>query len=244
MSYELCDLIFFIHVPKTAGSTVNHYLENKSNNGFSHCESFINQEEILRGRVDIVDWLSGHVNYEVARNAIEAITDRKIKFYSCMREPKEQVISHFNWLIEIGYKSNEFFYSHPINIQNISFEIRASDLNNKYSVMNILTKYRGLFLNSQARTILGRNLTNDRNVIRKILSEYEFIGTNKSLDILINRVVGENSASTIKKNVSTYHFDTSLFDDEEIDYFLKVHNGIDSLLYKLVGDIFNNLNSK
>lgn len=60
------NLIFFIHVPKTAGSTINHYFEKNLNLGYTHCEAFVNNTELLTTRATEADWLSGHVTRDSA----------------------------------------------------------------------------------------------------------------------------------------------------------------------------------
>lgn len=189
---------------------------------------------MLKQRANEADWLSGHAPYDVASTMLKAVTDRRIKYYACLREPKSQVMSHLNWLIEIGHRPKEFFYGHPIHIQEMSFEIRANGLKDKLSILYILTKYRKMFLNFQSRVVMGQRAACDVGVINKVLSEYEFVGNNSELDTLLRKMGIAPEHYEVRENASEYHFDTSLFDDEEVDYFLKVHNAVDELLYRTV----------
>lgn len=235
MKKELNDLIFFVHIPKTAGSSINHHMEKSFSLGYAHAESFISDEEKLREYVANAQWMSGHINYSLAKEKLEAATERRIRYYSCMREPKAQVMSHLNWLIEIQHRSKRFFYDHPVRIQEISHEILSVGLNNKHNVMYLLMKYRGLLLNTQCKLILEKNVDLNQQLMKQTISEYDYIGTDKSIDKLIYRITDHKPNRVERVNASQYHFDTSLFDDEEISYFLKVHNALDMKLYSLAG---------
>jgi len=225
------DLVFFVHIPKAAGSTINHYLENGFGKGYSQVANFINKRDLFKERAVEADWLSGHVTYPVIRDLLSEITNRKIRYFACMREPKAQVISHFNWLIEIGRRTPEFFFGHPPRIQEMSLEIRSADLSKRCAIMHLLLKHRGLFLNCQARVILGGQSSNDDAFIQKTISQFEFIGTSDNIGPLLSRIGVSVGEILTKKNTSHYHFDVDLFEDEEVKRFLCVHNHIDNRLY-------------
>jgi hypothetical protein len=54
-------LLAFVHVPKTAGSTVNAVLGHCSPRGLRHCEGILHTDAFLDHAAD-GDWLSGHIS--------------------------------------------------------------------------------------------------------------------------------------------------------------------------------------
>lgn len=116
----------------------------------------------------------------------------------------------------------------------MSLDIRATDLGNKFSIMHILLKYRAMFLNNQSRYILGHDLENGEANMMPIVNEYEYIGTNENLSALLEKMGISINQNEDHKNSSPYHFDKSIFDDEEIEEFLTIHNRIDNKLYSII----------
>jgi len=57
----------FVHVPKTAGSSVNTMLAECAP-GSAHVESFLDNRGQMRQILKDSQWVSGHVNFDVMRN--------------------------------------------------------------------------------------------------------------------------------------------------------------------------------
>ncbi|MBC8205662.1 MAG: hypothetical protein H8E68_00735 [Kiritimatiellaeota bacterium] len=231
-------LIYFVHIPKTAGSFVNHSLKTINKNGYDHCEHFIEDKKTFSSHLHTAAWMSGHVPYAKIGQILSEAPDRPIRYFSCIRDPSLQVMSHLNWLFEIQCRGPKFFYGHPVNIQEISMDVRSNGLQNIYDIMHVLLKYKGLFLNTQSRFLLSKKSYVEKN-IDSALSCFEFIGTEKTIDVLLYKMTGKKTTSQERVNESKYHFNTSLFDSEEVQYFLKEHNHLDSLLYERVQMTFN-----
>jgi len=145
----------FIHVPKTAGSTVNDYLERLSAHGSSHIESWINDDAVASEKMLQLDWVSGHVQFPQMRARLAANTARHLRFFTLIRDPIKQLMSHYNWLIEIYHRGNVFYDGHPQRIKEISQAIRASDNDDPRTIIRQISAAPGLFLNQQSRTVLG-----------------------------------------------------------------------------------------
>ncbi|MCT8997413.1 hypothetical protein [Chelativorans intermedius] len=226
-------LIFFVHVPKTAGSTVNDYLKEFLPNGCDHCEAIMGDEETFRRAANDMDWLSGHVDIATAKAQLSKLTDRPLRFFTCMRQPDQQVMSHYNWLIEIFHKGSIFYDNHPQVIKEISETIRANS-NSVDQIIDNLSRFSGLFRNYQSRWILGRDFNWNSGNIHQRLDIYEKIVDNSKINDLLSRMLGKQVEVTERSNVSPYHFDIEHFQSPEMKRFLRRWNTLDDALYWLI----------
>jgi hypothetical protein len=226
-------LIFFVHVPKTAGSTVNAFLKRQLPGGLDQCQGLIRSGDNLAEEASRRPWLSAHVDSATAETQLKKATDREIRFFSCIREPVRQVASHYNWLIEIYHRGGAFYQRHPANVKAISEALRSSD-HSPASIIALLEKYAGLFLNQQARYILGAGFSWNTGLIHQRLDKYEFIADSCDLAPLL-KLIGEGPVGDpLMENVSKYHFDVSAFDSPQVRAFLRKRNTLDEILYDLV----------
>lgn len=232
------ELLFFVHIPKTGGSSVNAHLRDKFSNGVEHVESSISNPEKFFEICGHAKWISGHVHFPIAKDRLLASTSRPVRFFSCVRDPARQVMSHLNWLIEIQNRTKKFFYDHPVNIQEISHEVRSLGVKDERQIMYLLLKYRGLLLNTQCSLILGGEQNIDRDSIAQTIEQFDYIGTDKNYDTLIHQMTGQYPNRIYRKNFSKYHFDTKLFESEEIRDFLNAYNALDDLLYSLANQSY------
>lgn len=226
-------LIFFVHVPKTAGSTVNSYLKEYSPKGAAHCEEFINDEARMREMANVSDWLSGHIDLSTAEERLAAVTDRPIHYFSCVRDPFEHVVSHYNWLVEIQMRGDAFFNNHPQAVRNISHAIRKNSASTDEIIKNIQA-HPILFLNYQSKFILGKNFNWNAGQIVGRLSKYKMVSTNESVANLVNKMTGVVVESTRRINVGGSHVPIELFDNPKFKSFLRRRNLLDSIVYRLV----------
>ncbi len=223
-------LIVFVHVPKTAGSTINAHL-TEAGPGRDHCEFLLSDVAGLTETVRDSTWISGHVPYHRLLPALEAVTDRPLRLFTLIRSPKEQVMSHYNWLIEIFHRSPKFYGSHPDRVKEISEQLRSNDNDDPAVVVANLERYRGLFLDCQTKFVLGRARRWPGHAIDERLDRYEFVGLDR-VDELLTVMLGTMPEQAARENTSRYHFDKAVFDAPEIEEYLHTFNQVDNRLYR------------
>jgi hypothetical protein len=231
-------LIVYIHIPKTAGSTVNHILHRWDPAGVSHCEAIINDPARLRAAASKISWISGHVARGPMVKALRAVTDRPLRVFTLLREPTAQIASHYNWLIEIFHRGAAFYDGHPAQIREISETIRASDNSDPAVIMANLNRYKGLFLNQQSHVALTDPTSWFGAGMQAQLDAYEGIATESGLQDLLWRMTGEQTVlADRRENESGYHFDRSLFFGPQMQDFLRGRHAFDFKLYGIVSQL-------
>lgn len=226
-------LTAFVHVPKTAGSTINSHLFQSGRMGQDHIEAWRNREpEHVREQLRKLDWVSGHVNFPEMRKLLCTHTARPIHFYTALRNPIKQIASHYNWLIEIFYRGEAFYDSHPPQIKEISERIRKTDNGSPHAIIAQLEAASGLFLNQQSRTVLGENLGDMSEAqLRDRLGVFRYIATEDTLPVLLYQLMGQKEIEISRENTSGYHFDVEVFRTDIMQSFLEKRHGADMALY-------------
>lgn len=225
----------FIHVPKTAGSTVNKYLDKSGKPGASHIESWINDNSTLHARLRSLEWVSGHVPFSQMRQELSAATSRPFRFFTLVRDPIKQLMSHYNWLIEIFHRGSDFYEGHPRRIREISEAIRAADNTDPQCIASQIAAAPGLFLNQQSRIVFGEmpdELT-DRE-FRDRLSVYEMVAIEKEFPAFVSKISGLSYDENRRENVSAYHFDISVFQEKPLADFVEANHAADLALYEFL----------
>lgn len=227
----------FIHVPKTAGSTVNDYLERSSTHGASHIEAWINDDAVASKKMLHLDWVSGHVQFPQMRARLAANTARHLRFFTLVRDPIKQLMSHYNWLIEIYHRGDAFYNGHPQRIKEISQAIRASNNDDPKIIIRQISAASGLFLNQQSRIVLGDlNHIPSKDEFFDRLTVYDHIATESSLPHFVKHISGLQYEDTRRANVSPYHFDRNVFESKLMQEFVADRHAMDLALYRHLKD--------
>ena len=247
-------MIFFVHIGKTAGSTMNRYFVENYRVGYGHCEAFIHDPVELAERITVADWMSGHVALPVARARLAPHVaagrvpgGEGVRYYTCIRRPAAQVRSHYNWLVEIFHKGPDFYGRHPAQVKAISEQVRATVANpTAAGIAGDLRQFSGLFLNNQSRYVFGSNLQPLQQAlgegvrfgaipaVAETVGIFDAIGESGAIETLFRHIHGNApvaSGERKRENESRYHFDPALFESDEVTETLRLHNRIDQLLY-------------
>ncbi len=234
---ERFPLIVFVHVPKTGGTTVNRVLWSCSHRGLEHYREGIPNPKLLYG-ARRSDWLSAHIPREVFASSLVWL-DRPIEYFSVVREPVSQLLSHLNWQFEIHTRGPDFLREFPPSRLELSEEVRATDFSKTSSIIGLLLRHAELFLNCQAIYVLGCEyaLISDSDLARRVES-YSYIATESDLPSLY-RAFGFAAlpgwCNELRENQSQkLHFDATLFHSKEIMDFLAEHHYHDFRVYNCV----------
>lgn len=188
--------IFFLHIPKAAGTSLNEMLAKN----FQKDEVFFHIEGDRNNKYSNIDtsklkMFSGHVRlYEVVQNLCLANFLR----ITIVRDPFEQLISHFNWVKYISENPmGPFFLSHPKIIRDISLSLRKVDFSSLKSVEEFIKNMpdigHRLFNNCQTRYLLNEidssklDLNHGKKAI-KSLSFFDVIGTLDEFDLFTKKI--------------------------------------------------------
>ncbi len=232
-------LIVYLHVPKTAGSTITKIL--------SLCTPAENNNVLftINDRVAFIDlarkihWIGGHVDHDsVAKGLIWV--NRPIEYFSSVREPKAQITSYLNWSFEKYYRSN-YYDLHQRAEQHLDADVRSTDYSNPDAVINLLLRNSDLFLNVQSKYVLGADFAeiSDDEVARR-LAKYTYVANEYDLPRLY-RAFGfaqlPDAVDDIRDNVAKYHFNVQVFDSPQLRDFLAHHLKHDLRLYAAVRSV-------
>lgn len=228
-------LIFLVHVPKTAGSTVHHALRDHLPNGRAHVETFIKKDEFAEA-ANSCDWMTGHVDFATAKARLTEVTGRPVRFFAFMRSPASHVASHYNWQIEIFHRGAAVYDQHPEHIRRLSERIRASDNTDPAQIIANIMTMPNLFLNFQTRYVLGAGFNWSSGSVYKRLAKYEMIADQNDVGTCLCRMLGFNPEMPRRVNEAKRHVDYSLFETEPMRRFFLENNWLDEILYRVAFD--------
>jgi hypothetical protein len=233
---ECFPLIVYVHVPKTGGTTVSKLLWSCSHRGQGRCEGIPRLKLLDAARRN--DWLGGHLPREIFSTSLISL-DRQIEYFATIREPISHILSHLNWQFEIYNRGPIFFLAQHHHAQLLSAEVRATDFSKTSSVIALLLRYKGNFLNFQARMILGDDFaTIPGSEVARRVAAYTFIATKENLSVLypaFGFAQLPKQINGLRENAAQkYYFDTTLFQSQEILDFLTQHHSHDLRLYDCV----------
>ena len=239
--------LFFIHVPKTAGSSFNAFLADNFK-GEAHCEKYIDaasREFSSLDKIKEFEYISGHLNYsDFSANGF----NRKDYFMmTFLRDPLKQLISHVNWVIHIFDVSEKFFKGHPKIIQDMTLELRSLDLNEPDQLIFALEKHAGLFQNNQAKYFRNEKNQVSTEAAIKNLSQLDFLGITEEYEDSVRTFIDKSNCSADfslhkkNRNVNYRLKPDTLADNKQIKRFIEDYNGVDIEIYKFAKQRFSSL---
>lgn len=174
--------IFYLHIPKTGGSTLNKFISQY----YREFECLLHAESKLDslGSTHEYQFISGHLNYYQAKKLIDL---KCFKVITIFRTPFQHLVSHVNWVVSISSDiKSQFFMNHPKEIQELSLEMRALNYRSLLEIDSYFgsLKYPAyvLFNNNQLRYLVEnphKRLLDENDLESgcKVLKCFDMIGT-------------------------------------------------------------------
>lgn len=186
--------IFFMHIAKTAGSSVNKFFIDHfgRDNATAHIE-WVKDPAML----DKHQFISGHITLA----QFERDFDTK-HFYTAtmVRDPVRQLVSHLNWVRHLSEPEKaDFLNGHPPDVRDISAKLWRLDFSDPASLANFVANLepseRSLFDNRQCRYFhaIPAARRYDEMAFKKAeenLSRFDFVGLTENFEPAIRYLAG------------------------------------------------------
>ena len=228
-------LIIFVHIPKTAGTTVRDVLYDTSVRGQALYQGELHAPDFL-ARAAEVDWLSGHVTHDIYREYLQPL-ERQVEFFTTLRDPFKQIVSHLKHSFSRYHQENGEQPFDDVEAE-IDRDVATTDFGSVDAIIELLRRQSDWFLNIQSRYVLGADYASLSDAERvKRLSAYACISTEHTLKNIYKAwgfLKLPADAVRIHNNRNESTLDTSLLDAPQIRDFLAEHHGHDFRLYSLV----------
>lgn len=208
--------LFYFHVPKTAGSSINDFFSNYINKYHFHIEGV---QDLDEGFFDQYDFLSGHMSYTQM--------DKLLKLndwitFATFREPISYAISHLKWVRKLADPGEEErFNAHPPIFQEIALKMTKFDFSSPEDIQKFIKWLESIDFyylhNTQLRYM---NLTSYRNALKDTsieialtnMRKINFIGIQEEMSDYMDNISYEFNWEVKKKpfvntNDNNYGFD-------------------------------------
>ena len=188
--------LFFMHIAKTAGSSLNafiaeHYPPSRVHIHLENSD-FRSAEDFSSG----YDFLSGHVRAVEARRRLDLTDFFRV---TLLRDPVSHLASHLCWVRHVADNPNSaFFHRHPEPIKQIALKLHEVDLAKPESIEDFLSQeslaITNLFHDCQTRYFLrpgdhGKKLDETHLAIAmKNLGWFHLVGTTERFSEFTERL--------------------------------------------------------
>lgn len=188
--------IFFLHIPKAAGSSVNKMLSK----GFDESRVAFHVEKerstkYTNLKISELDMFSGHVMLSEVKRLFPIDDFLRV---TVVRDPFLQLISHINWIKHISEdQESAFFYNHPELVREFSLKLRALNFDNLSEVESFFHNLpdigKNSFNNCQTRYLYDGKvpriiLESDAQIAIKGLAFFDVVGTVEKIDEFVKQV--------------------------------------------------------
>lgn len=228
---------FYLHIPKTAGTTFNDFL--RKNFDASECIFHI---EIQIDKIDNKTVLSGHIPLPKAQKIIPNFDDH-VKL-TVFREPLKQVSSHLRFVRKLAEPSEKKrLLEHTPQIQKIVARLANTDLSSPQSLQEFIYWLKeenlALFHNTQTQYLVGTRFEMNAEIIQDAKDRLEiitYIGITERLDdyiFLLSHKLGFSKLQFKNKKLNvteeSFGLDTG---NSEIEKVLEPLIYVDKIIYK------------
>ncbi|MEH7237273.1 sulfotransferase family 2 domain-containing protein [Bacillus sp. JJ1562] len=207
-------LLIFMHIQKTAGSTLRSILNKefgKENTWFGRT-----LDELPKDRIDELKCVGGHFEYGIHENFTRPYT-----YLTMLREPVDRVLSYYYFLKNNPARSK---YDEVINMDLDMF----------------LQNYKKQTSNYQTKRIAGGEI-NLEKAKQNLISDFSFIGLTERFDEsleLMKKVYGLPNFKYKKSRNITQNRPSKQETPKSVIKMIEEHNELDIKLYQFVSKLF------
>lgn len=185
--------VFFLHIPKTAGSSINEVFSDRLRS-VTHVESREDVFPALSQTPENFDFVSGHINLARCSTLIDMT---KWFTFTLLRDPISHVVSHIKWVKTFaGDKYANELSQHPKETQELCACMRDIDINDVAALRSILFAHSQaiqFFDNMQCRFFLDPTdarltISDARMAIRKTKA-IDLVGTSENAEAVVRKVL-------------------------------------------------------
>lgn len=236
--------LFFMHIPKTAGTSFNNHVQSWFDHGDWHIHTETYDKEKILSLANPGVYLAGHLRLFEIKSLFPDLST--INLLALLRDPLKQLHSHLAWIKGIGLNQDgSFYHSHPQAIQDLALKMQHHEFRTPDQLSMFVGQLNGFewdfFDNIQTRYFL-----NDRpdqvtagHVDQAIgnLDLYSSVGLTEEYELFIKTVADQHGRKHQRQ--SSKHNKTKvtpLFDLEsiEVQEALQPLVQYDQLLYNAV----------
>jgi len=198
--------LFYFHVPKTGGSSINKLISDCLKPNATHIEGMGSiTDDSLKG----FRFVSGHVSYS---DIIKIITLAGWRTMTTLREPYSFAAAHLAWVRRLAEPENKVLLSqHPAIFQKIASEMLNYDFAIPYDLdkfIDWLDLINFSYFHDTQTLYFDTNKNLDTALINLNLIKY--IGVSSRLDdfmdFIFRNVIGEFSLQKVRENVHSERF--------------------------------------
>jgi hypothetical protein len=237
--------LFFIHIPKAAGSSINDLIGSTLKGlYYTHIEGLRDQWDDIKESI----FLSGHIRYKEYESDF---SKHDYVVFAFFREPLSHLKSHMNWvrrLAEPELTSNREAHASMVHkISDDLADVNFSDIEELQTYVDGLRPVAyGLFDNCQVRFLSGvepNERVNQKHLDQAIknLHHLHFVGiseySKESQEQLLTLFDLNKASGEAKSNVNSYDFGLNI-SDEKVSKVLHPLVQYDVKLYEEAKKIF------
>lgn len=237
--------LMFMHIAKTAGTSVNGYFIAQYPAGLTatHVESNPRFREDPEW-VQELKFISGHIVFSEFEQRLDLSEFFKV---TLVREPFAHLRSHLAWIRHLtAPELQEHLKSYPDYIQKLAVKLQDTDFGDLSMLRRLVESLHGLELNlldnCQTRYFAAPISNNrvgpdDLDRASKTLHRFDFIGTTEETDFFLSEVSRimefENPPPEARNNVAQSYFGLDI-DSRRVRDILRPLVRFDSKVYEIV----------
>ena len=229
-------LIVFVHVPKTAGSTIKKLLGLCTPGGDINVQFLMDDRDAFLDIARNSHWIGGHCRRDRFAKGLTWL-NRPIEYFSCVREPIAQLRSHLNFGFH-RYKDGNYYGLADLDCATARCR---GDLSGFFqSLRHHVASFAACAALSQCAIALHARLTSLRSPTSKSLvrlATYTFVASETRLP-QIYRAFGfarlPHGVNEVRANTAEYEIDSRAFNSSQMREFLTRFHRHDLRLYAAV----------